>query len=193
MPDNLSNSPFTGSLQGNERSSGCIFLIGFMGSGKTYWGKIWAAKNGLHFYDLDEMIEAREGKTIAAIFEKDGEDYFRKLETVYLKSFSEKGNCIIACGGGAACFNDNMQWMNDNGTTVYLSARPQYILSRVKEEKDKRPLINKLNEAELLFFIEQKLKEREPFYNQAKIILPVAELNEDSLSASALASNSAST
>jgi shikimate kinase len=178
------NSPFTASLQGNERSSGGkVFLIGFMGSGKTHWGKIWAEKNGLNFYDLDEIVEAKAGKPIAAIFEKEGEEHFRKMETEALQTFTKKDNCIIACGGGAACFNDNMQWMNENGTTVYLLATPQYILSRVKaEEKAKRPLINKLNEAELLFFIEQKLKEREPFYTQAKIILPVTELHDDSLS-----------
>lgn len=159
-----------------------LFLIGFMGSGKTYWGNIWARQAGLDLYDLDEVIEKKEGKTIAAIFEKDGEDHFRKIETIALKEFAEKQNCIIACGGGTACFHDNMQWMNENGTTIYLSATPSYILSRVKEEKDKRPLINKHNEAELLFFIEQKLKEREPFYKQAKIILSVSELNENSLS-----------
>ena len=171
----LQNSPFRG-------SGGIIFLIGFMGSGKTHWGKIWAQQKGFDFYDLDEMIETKEGQTIAAIFEKEGENYFRKIETKMLHSFSGKSNCIISCGGGTACFNENIQWMNDHGTTVYLAASPTYILSRVKEEKDKRPLINKLNEAELLFFIEQKLKEREPFYNQAQLILPVADLNENSLS-----------
>ena len=161
---------------------GKVFLIGFMGSGKTHWGKIWAQKNGLDFYDLDAIIEMKEGRSVAAIFEKEGEDYFRKKEIAALHTFSAKDKCIIACGGGVACFNDNMQWMNENGITVYLTAKPAYILSRIKEEKDKRPLINKLNEAELLFFIEQKLKEREPFYNQAQIILQVIELNEDSLS-----------
>jgi shikimate kinase len=169
------NSPFRG-------SGGIIFLIGFMGSGKTYWGKIWAQENNLTFYDLDEVVEKEQGKTIAVIFEKEGEDNFRKIEASALRAFAETESCIIACGGGTACFNDNMQWMNENGTTVYLSATPPYILSRVKEEKDKRPLINKLNEAELLFFIEQKLKEREPFYSQSKFILPVAELNDDYLS-----------
>lgn len=159
-----------------------IFLIGFMGSGKTFWGRIWSQKLNLDFYDLDEVIEKKEGKTIAAIFEKEGEDLFRTIEAKVLRSFAEKVNCIIACGGGTACFADNVQWMNESGTTIYLSATPPYILSRVKEEKDKRPLINKHNEAELLFFIEQKLKEREPFYTQAKITLPVSELNENSLS-----------
>ena len=177
MTNASDNSPFRG-LGGMK-----IFLIGFMGSGKTYWGKIWAQKKGLDFYDLDEIIEEKEGRSIATIFEKEGEDYFRKIETEALHTFSEKDNCIIACGGGAACFNDNIRWMNENGTTVYLAASPQYILSRVKEEeKGKRPLINKLNEAELLFFIEQKLKERELFYKQAKIILSVANVNDDSIS-----------
>ena len=159
-----------------------IFLIGFMGSGKSYWGKLWAAKQGLAFYDLDEIVEIKYRKTIATIFEKEGEAFFRKLETAALHGFTHQDNCIIACGGGAACFNDNIEWMNKNGVTVYLSATPPYIFNHVFEEKAKRPLIKKLNEAELLFFIEQKLKEREPFYNQAKIILPVTELNEDSLS-----------
>jgi shikimate kinase len=175
MTQSSHNSPFRG-------LGGMIFLIGFMGSGKTYWGRVWSQKLSIDFYDLDEVIEKNEGKTIAAIFEKDGEDHFRRIEAAALRTFSEKENCIIACGGGTACFNDNMQWMNENGTTIYLSATPPYILSRVKEEKDKRPLINKHNEAELLFFIEQKLKEREPFYNQAKITLPVTELNENTLS-----------
>ncbi len=167
------NSHFTG-------PGGLVFLIGFMGSGKTHWGKIWAAKNGLNFYDLDEVIETKEGKTIATIFETKGEGYFRKIETAALHTLSEKQNCIIACGGGAACFNDNMQWMNENGTTVYLSATPQYIFNHVIDGQLKRPLIKKLNKAELLFFIEQKLKEREPFYKQAKIILQVNDINDDS-------------
>ncbi|MEP7237631.1 MAG: shikimate kinase [Ferruginibacter sp.] len=169
------NSPFRG-------LGGKIFLIGFMGSGKTYWGKIWAEQLGFTFYDLDEVIETGEGRSIAAIFEKEGEDHFRKLETTALQTFAEKDNCLIACGGGTACFNNNLNRMNEMGLTVYLSASPQYILNRIIDEKEKRPLINKLNAAELLFFIEQKLKEREPFYKQAQIILPVNELNENSLS-----------
>jgi shikimate kinase len=176
MTNTFHNSLFRG-LEGEK-----VFLIGFMGSGKTHWGKIWAQKDGLDFYDLDEMIENKEGRSIASIFENEGEGYFRKIETEVLHSFSDKDNCIISCGGGTACCNGNMDWMNEHGTTVYLAASPSYILSRVKEEKDKRPLINKLNEAELLFFIEQKLKEREPFYKQAKVVLPVADINENNLS-----------
>jgi shikimate kinase len=177
MTNASGNSPFRG-LGGTK-----IFLIGFMGSGKTYWGKKWAQQNELAFHDLDEIIEKEQGKTIAFIFEKEGEAYFRKLETNALQILSKTENCIIACGGGTPCFNDNINWMNEQGRTVYLSAAPQYLFNRIREEKDKRPLISKYNEAELLFFIEQKLKEREPFYKQASVILPVDALDENSLSA----------
>lgn len=168
------NSPFRG-------LGGKVFLIGFMGSGKTHWGKLWSVRQALQFFDLDELIEQQEQKTIEAIFDKNGETYFREKESELLKTFFEKDNCIIACGGGTPCFHDNMVWMNANGITVYLKATPNQILERVEDEKDKRPLLKKLNAAEILFFIEQKLKERELFYNQAKIILPVAELSTDSL------------
>jgi shikimate kinase len=172
MTNAKDNSTFRG-------AGGKIFLIGFMGSGKSYWGKKWAQKYYFDFYDLDEMIEQEEKKTVAAIFEKDGEDHFRQIETRVLKTFAEKDNCLLACGGGTACFHDNMKWMNGNGVTVYLDASLPYIYERVIEEKDKRPLISRLNQAELLFYIEQKLKERESFYKQARIILPVEEITED--------------
>jgi shikimate kinase len=158
-----------------------IFLIGFMGSGKTHWGSIWAKKNGLPFFDLDRIIEVQEKKTIADIFELYGEDHFRKKETVALKTFAEINEGIVACGGGTPCFYDNMQWMNEHGTTVYLDTSPQTIYNRVLAEKDKRPLLEKVNKAGLLSFIEQKLKEREPFYKQAKIILSAEELDEQTI------------
>lgn len=158
-----------------------VFLVGFMGSGKTHWGKIWAEEQQLDFYDLDEIIQADQGRSINTIFDADGEEFFRKLETVTLMRFTGKENCLLACGGGTPCYNNNMDWMNNNGTTVYLDARPGFILDRVKEEIDKRPLINKLNESELLFFIEQKLKERVPIYRQAKIVLDAESLDKNSL------------
>ncbi len=155
-----------------------VFLIGFMGSGKTYWGSIWSQQHAFQFIDLDEVIEQQEKKTIADIFEINGEDYFREKESGILKSFIEIDNCIIACGGGTPCFNDNMKWMNDHGTTVYLQSTVQDIFERVLEEQEKRPLIKKLNMAEMQFFIEQKLKEREPFYKAANIILNKQDLGE---------------
>ncbi len=158
-----------------------IFLIGFMGSGKSYWGSRWAAKYEWPFIDLDKLVEQRENKTIARIFEQNGEAYFRQVESECLKNFRGNGSFIMSCGGGAPCFNNNMQWMNEQGSTIYLSASPQFLWKRLVDEKDKRPLLKDLHPNELLSFIEKKLKEREPFYQQAKFTLPAAELTMQSL------------
>jgi shikimate kinase len=157
-----------------------FFLIGFMGSGKTHWGKIWAEVYGLNFIDLDEVIEIKEGKTIATVFENDGEAYFRQTEAATLRSFDGAENVIIACGGGTPCFLGNMQWMNEHGTTIYLSSTAPEIFKRVLSKQEKRPLISKMNEEELLFFIEQKLNERAPFYAAATVTLSTGNLSENS-------------
>ena len=156
------------------------FLIGFMGSGKSHWGRLWASANQLTFIDLDEVIEKNEQKSIAEIFDTNGEDYFRKLEAIALRKCGHLQNTLIACGGGTPCFFENMQWMNEHGITIYISSKPIEILDRVLAEKEKRPLLKKLNQAELLFYIEKKLKEREPFYSQAKVTVQSVGLNEDS-------------
>lgn len=157
-----------------------IFLIGFMGSGKTRWGKIWAEKYKYDFYDLDEQIERREQRTIVDIFEKSGEDIFRLIETKMLRDMARNEHCIISCGGGTPCFHDNMQWMNEKGCTLYLSASPGYLFENIIKEKDQRPLVKTVNEAELLFYTEQKLKQRLPFYERANFTLSAEDLNEGS-------------
>jgi shikimate kinase len=157
-----------------------IFLLGFMGSGKSHWGKIWAAMHKFDFIDLDEEIEKREQQSVADIFEKKGEDYFREKEAKALRSLDLAENTIISCGGGSPCFYDNMDWMNEHGLTVFLNASPHYILNNIKNEKDKRPLLKHTNDAELLFFIEQKIKERMSFYNKAKVIVEAATLHSHS-------------
>ena len=98
-----------------------------------------------------------------------------------LQTFATKENCIIACGGGTPCFNNNMQWMNANGTTVYLFATANEIFNRVITEQQKRPLIKDFSPQELLVFIENKLQEREIYYSQAKITLPVSAITADSI------------
>jgi len=158
-----------------------IFIIGFMGTGKSHWGKRWAQLHDMSFIDLDEIIEKTEGQSVVDIFEKAGEDYFRVKEASILRDQLTQQNCIVSCGGGTPCFYDNITWMNQHGYTVYLSAAAPYILKNVLDEKEKRPLVKNINEAELLFFIEQKLKERSPFYNQAKLILDAENLTETSL------------
>lgn len=159
-----------------------IFLVGFMGSGKTHWGKIWAKKEGLTFYDLDTKIEKALGMSITGIFEKKGEEKFRELERYHLRKFETKKNFLLACGGGTPCFADNMEWMKSQGKVFYLKAEPEILLKQVMHETEKRPVIKKVNPSELLFFIQKKLKEREPYYSQADFIINVEELNENSLS-----------
>ncbi len=159
-----------------------------MGSGKTYWGRIWAEKHEIPFYDLDDEIEKMEGKSVLDIFEKSGEKYFRFQESIALRTMSAYDHCIIACGGGAACFDENIEWMNENGLTVYLHASSQELMDNILKEKEKRPLVKHLNEAEVLFFIQKKLEERIPFYERAKIRLRVEDLNEESFKKIAISS-----
>ncbi len=157
-----------------------IFLLGFMGTGKSHWGQLWSLAHNVKFVDLDKEIEKESGLSVADIFEKKGEAYFRRAEAAALRSMITYENCIIACGGGAPCFMHNMNWMNDHGRTIFLSAKPAYLFQNIEKEKGKRPLLKDLNEAEMLFFIEQKLKERMPFYSQATVTVNAEELTEGS-------------
>ena len=153
-----------------------------MGSGKSYWGRQWAAINHLSFVDLDELIEKEAHTSIAQIFEEKGEDHFRSREAFLLREQLANDNCIIACGGGTPCFHDNMHWMNEHGLTIFLSSSPQFILKNVKGEKEKRPMIKNPDEEGILSFIRQKLKERAFFYNKAQLTLEAENLLPESLS-----------
>ncbi|MEO8412796.1 MAG: shikimate kinase [Ginsengibacter sp.] len=159
-----------------------IFLVGFMGSGKSHWGRIWAKRNGLTFYDLDEIIEKEYGNTITVIFEKEGEEKFREWESYHLREFQNKKNFVLASGGGTPCFPGNMEWMKSQGKVLYLKAEPEILAKQVMHETEKRPVIKEVKPSELLSFIQKKLAEREPYYSQADIVLDVKELHENSLS-----------
>ena len=146
-----------------------IFLVGFMGCGKSYVGKRLATKFGFQFVDIDNIIENTEGSTIAQIFANQGETFFRQLESDTLKRLEKWDNIVIATGGGAACFHDNMQWMNEKGVTIYLKATPELLLSRLKSETEHRPILNGRTDLDLLEFIEMKLAERSQFYERALV------------------------
>lgn len=154
-----------------------IFLIGFMGSGKTTVGKQLASLLQYDFIDLDEVIEKNEHSTISGLFDEKGEAYFRDKESYYLKSLESSINRIISTGGGAPCFFDNMQWMNAHGTTVYLRASPKLLADRLRNERDHRPLLKGKSDEEVIRFIEHKLEEREKFYLSAKVIAEAVSLN----------------
>jgi shikimate kinase len=142
-----------------------LYLIGFMGVGKTTIGKQIAAFNKVVFIDTDSQIEKETSKSIKEIFETDGEIAFRKLETDTIRSINRKA--IIACGGGLPAHNNNIEYLKHKGTVIYLKASTETLIKRLEKNKNKRPLISKLTNDKLLEFIRRLLKEREETYKQA--------------------------
>lgn len=146
-----------------------IYLIGFMGSGKSHVGKKLAAALYCPFLDLDQAIERRSGLKVREIFEQKGEAYFRLLERRALHDTAFGPPRIVATGGGTPCFFDNMAWINHNGLAIYLNAHPSVLLERLWRGRAKRPLIAHLGEANLLPFIKKKIGDREAFYKKAPV------------------------
>lgn len=159
-----------------------IFLVGLMGSGKTYWGEKFAASLHWQFIDLDKWIAENEQKSILEIFTKHGEAHFRLLEKKYLHEILIQVNhVVVAAGGGTPCFHKNMELMNRAGETYYLKANIETIVSRLRNEMQPRPLLAGKRKEELPEFFRQQLEQREHFYLQAKHILAVEKLNEEHL------------
>ena len=146
---------------------GLIFLVGFMGCGKTSWGRKLAAGLGYDFIDLDHALEAHVGSTVAEYFASHGEASFRKLEAEILKTTPYSANTIISTGGGLPCFFDNMNWMNSHGQTLYIKLSPKALANRLENAKTTRPVLQGKKGDELVEFIEHKLAEREAFYLKA--------------------------
>lgn len=145
-----------------------IILIGYMGAGKTTIGKALAREMGLEFYDLDWYIENRFQKKIPDIFAEKGEEGFRDIERKMLHEAAEFENVIISCGGGTPCFFDNIDYMNQQGETVFLSAEPAVLKEHLLMGKSQRPLIQGKSPEELEDFIKTSLTTRLPFYTKAK-------------------------
>jgi len=141
-----------------------------MGCGKSYIGKGLAEQLGWEFLDMDDFLEANEGMTISQIFAEGGESLFRQLERNYLHATYDFTNTVIATGGGAPCFFDNVDWMNENGQTIYLDTPVSILVERLKSETAHRPLLAGKTDLQLTEFISQKLTERQQFYQQAQHI-----------------------
>jgi len=150
-----------------------IYLIGFMGCGKTTVGKLLAAHFSFDFIDLDNHIETEYGKSISKIFETENEVRFRKLETTYLNKISSKDNRVIATGGGTPCYNQNIEFINKNGISVYLKMSSDNLFDRLKNEKNNRPLLKNLSDIDFKKYILEKLIERESYYLQANHIISI--------------------
>lgn len=158
-----------------------IFLIGMMGSGKSHISEKWAKKLKTRHYDLDHLIEILEDKTIAEIFQQKGEPYFRKLESEVLRWFNQKPDFVLATGGGTVCHNNNMEWMNKHGITVWLDQPIEILLGRLKSAKASRPLIANLADTDLRSFLEKQLEQRREFYSMAKYRLSEKDISNQGL------------
>ena len=143
-----------------------------MGSGKSFWGRRLAERMDMPMIDLDTLIEQEEERSIPEIFATSGEAYFRRWEASYLRQTADIPRLILSTGGGTPCFSGNMDWMNATGLTIYLKVSAEDLFERLSRGRAGRPLIKDLNDRELRVFIEQKLAEREPFYQQARLVVP---------------------
>lgn len=151
-----------------------IFLIGFMGCGKSTTGRRLAHRLGWHFVDTDRLIEEKCGTTIAQIFAQQGEEKFRTAEQSVLTELLRQQRIVVATGGGMPCTHETIAAMNAAGITIYLKTAPEILYLRLQTKHDKRPLIAKKNNEELRSYITETLKQRETFYAQAQLTVTPA-------------------
>jgi len=144
-----------------------------MGAGKTTIGHMLSKKTGMMFYDLDWYIESRHRTTVPEIFATKGEDGFRQIEKSMLHEVAEFEDVIISCGGGTPCFFDNIDYLNQQGETIYLKCSPEVLFEHLKMGKTERPLLKDKTPEEVKTFIAEQLQYRELFYNKAKHIVDV--------------------
>src|SRR6476659_2613079 len=149
-----------------------IFLIGFMGSGKTHWGKQLAKQLQIPYYDLDDVISSNEKKTVAQMFAESGEETFRVKEREVLESLiDENTNMVLSCGGGTPCFFNNIEFMKKYGTVVWLNTQVDVLLHRLLKERVQRPLLKDIGDEDLKHYSIRKLNERRMYYEQADVII----------------------
>lgn len=143
-----------------------------MGSGKTHWGRYLSQKLGIPFFDLDEQVVEHAGKPIPEIFATEGEELFRLQEKDVLHLITESHESfVMACGGGSPCYFNNIEYMQQSGTTVWINTAPEILFQRLVKEKEKRPLIKELSDEQLRSFIGKKYADRRIYYEQADIII----------------------
>lgn len=147
-----------------------IFLVGFMGSGKSFRGRQLSQKLGIPFFDLDAEIVNSEARSVNDIFAEQGEEYFRQKEKEVMHILTEShGSFVMACGGGTPCFFNNVEFMNEKGVVVWLNTSLQQLFERLLKEKAERPLLKDLGDDQLKAFIAKKFADRRIYYEQAKV------------------------
>lgn len=158
-----------------------IFLVGFMGSGKSTFGRQLAVELGYEFVDLDHVFEKKYKISINGFFEKYDESLFRKLEYEVLIESFQLEKTVISTGGGTACFFDAMDQMNSQGLTIYLKMTIEQLFDRLKTAKRKRPLVQGKEDDELMKTIDKLLLTRQPFYEQAIIEVEAIDIDLQSV------------
>jgi shikimate kinase len=158
-----------------------IFLIGFMGSGKTTIGRRLAERIGFDFVDTDRFIEMQQGLTISEIFARHGDAAFREMERNLLLELQNLDYAVLSTGGGLPCYGDNMDMMLASGKVLYLRTSPQALTHRLFYSRTERPLITGKTEKELQQYIVEKLSEREPFYLRAHITVQTEKFSMEEL------------
>ena len=146
-----------------------ITLLGYMGSGKSTYGRLLAERLGFDFIDLDDYIISKTGMQISEIFELKGESWFRELETSSLKELIYKDELVLSLGGGTPIQDGNMDIVNEKSKSIYLNASVETLYLYLKNQKSKRPIIKDLSDEELKGFISDHLSKRLPFYKKAKL------------------------
>ncbi len=142
-----------------------------MGSGKSTLGRALAESLAYDFLDTDDFIAQKEGRSISNIFRIEGEEYFREQEKKALLKLLKRKKTVVATGGGLPCFLENMLMIKENGLSFFLEMEAEYLLERLKNEKEHRPLLDEKDDEILLLWMKKKIKEREEFYQQADFIL----------------------
>lgn len=158
-----------------------IYLIGYMGCGKSTLGRKLSKHLDVQFVDMDHYIEERNYKTIPQIFAEEGEGEFREKERKALEELSEFNDIVIATGGGAPCFFDNVELMNNSGKTIFLNIDPKILADRLLNSKTERPLIHGKSRKELIAFIDETLKKRNKFYKKAEFHITQPDIDLDEL------------
>lgn len=140
-----------------------IYLIGFMGAGKSSVARELGRRTGAGYLEMDRLIEEQQGMAITEIFARHGEPYFRDLETELLRSFGGEEGRIVSCGGGSILREENVALMRENGCIVFLAARPETIYERVKDSTNRPVLNGNMNVA----YIGELMEKRRAFYEAA--------------------------
>jgi shikimate kinase len=153
-----------------------------MGTGKSYWGARLSEISGFNFFDLDQRIEELTNRKISTLFEEEGEDGFRLLEQKILQEITlSSDNFIMACGGGTPCFFNNLEFMKQQGTVIWLTASLEKIQARLLAERVHRPLVSKLTEKQLKEFITTTLRTRQCYYEKAHFAVDTDRPDAESL------------